>query len=230
MKKILLLLFLVLIIVGGVYFYISESSQKKTLSEAAKVGPSPTLPKPEDKLIPIVKIAKVIGWPKGVTPVAAVGLKVNAYASGLDHPRWIYTLPNGDVLVAESNAPSRSRKPKANLNIKAKVKDYAAGMLKKRAGAAVSSPNQIILLRDTNGDGIADQRTVFLDHLNSPFGMVLVGNDFYVANADSIMRFPYTPGETSIKAPGVKLVDLTCIPRGLPRFLIGKFENLGFHI
>ena len=209
MKKILLLLFLALILAGGVYIYLSELPQKEILSEAAEVGPSPTLPKPKDKLIPTVKIAKAIGWPKGVKPVVAAGLKVNAYASGLDHPRWIYTLPNGDVLVAESNAPPRNSYAKPMLGIKAKAKDYVAGMLKKRAGASVPSPNRIILLRDTNGDGVVDQRTIFLDGLNSPFGMVLLGNNFYVANTDSIVRFPYKTGETSIKAAGIKLVNLT---------------------
>ena len=208
MKKIILLLLLAFIIAGVSCAYIGESSQKETLSEAEKVGPSPTLPAPQDKLIPTVKVAKAIGWPKGVTPIAADGLKVNAYASGFDHPRWVYTLPNGDVLVAESNAPQKGREYNPNLSIKDKVKDYVAGIFKKKAGAGVSSPNKIILLRDTNGDGIADQRTVFLDNLHSPFGMVLVGNDLYVANADAIVKFPYTSGETSIKAQGTELTSL----------------------
>ncbi len=210
MKKILLLIliaFLITVAALSISIYISESPQQDTLTEAQKVGPTPTLPKPEHHLIPTVKIAKAIGWPNGMTPIAAAGLKVNAFAKGLKHPRWIYRLPNGDVLVAESNAPARSRSNK-NLSLESKVKRFVAKILKRQAGAGVASPNTITLLRDTTGRGVADKRTVFLEHLNSPFGMALVGHYFYVANADAIIRYPYTTGETSIKAPGVKVVDL----------------------
>ena len=203
----LLALFVIAIIAICITVYVSELPQKDTLSEAAKVGPSPILPKPERKLLPTVKIAKAIGWPKGTTPIAATGLKVNAFASELDHPRWVYVLPNGDVLVAEASAPADGRSDK-RLGMVAKIKSAVTKIVMRRVGAGVSSPNRIILLRDTNGDGTADKRTVFLSHLNSPFGMVLMGNYFYVANADAIMRFPYKSGETSITAPGVKLIDL----------------------
>jgi glucose/arabinose dehydrogenase len=128
---------------------------------------------------------------------------VNAYATGLDHPRWLYVLPNGDVLVAETNAPPKDSKG---------IKDWIMKLLKKRAGAGVPSANRITLLRDTDGDGIAETRTVFLQGLNSPFGMALVENDFYVANTDELIRFPYKPGETQITAPGVKLADLPAGP------------------
>ncbi len=146
-------------------------------------------------------IAPAKGWPAGATPEPAAGLVVNAYSSGLDHPRWLYVLPNGDVLVAESNGPPR---PDDVRGIKGRVMK----MLRKRAGGGVPSANRITLLRDMDGDGTAETRTVFLAGLNSPFGMALVGSDFYVANTDSIVRFPYKAGDAQITAPGEKLVDL----------------------
>jgi len=133
--------------------------------------------------------------------VAAAGLGVNAYMAGLDHPRWLYVLPNGDVLVAESNGPPRPDDGGG-------IKGWVTKLIMSRAGAAVPSANRITLLRDTDGDGIADTRTVFLSGLNSPFGMALVGNDLYVANTDSIMRFPYKAGDSVITAPGAKVIDL----------------------
>ena len=172
-----------------------------TLPEAAGVGPRPALPQPHQTLIPTVHIAPAKGWPAGATPVPAAGLAVNAYAAGLDHPRWIYVLPNGDVLVAETNAPPKPDDGKG-------IKGWIMKLVMKRAGAGVPSANRITLLRDTDGDGIAETRTVFLAGLNSPFGMTLVGGDLYVANTDSIMRFPYKAGDTQIVAPGVKVVDL----------------------
>jgi glucose/arabinose dehydrogenase len=171
------------------------------LPETAGVGPRPELPPPRKTLIPTVHIATAKGWPAGATPLPAPGLAVNAYATGLDHPRWLYVLPNGDLLVAESNGPPR---PDDAGGIKGRVMK----LLRKRAGAGVPSANRITLLRDTDGDGIAETRTVFLAGLNSPFGMTLVGSDLYVANTDSIMRFPYTAGATQITASGAKVVDL----------------------
>ncbi len=172
-----------------------------TLPGSAGVGPRPTLPPPHPTLLPTVHIATAKGWPVGATPVAAAGLAVNAYAAGLDHPRWLYVLPNGDVLVAETNGP---RRPDDGGG----VKGWLTKLIMARAGGAVPSANRITLLRDTNGDGVADKRTVFLSGLNSPFGMALVGNDFYVANTDSIMRFPYKTGDTQITVPGIKVIDL----------------------
>jgi len=168
-------------------------------------GPDPVLPEPQHKLIPTVKIAPAVGWKAGAMPIAAAGLKVNALAVGLDHPRWLYVLPNGDVLVAETNAPP---KPDDGKGIKAWImkKEMAS------AGAGVPTANRIILLRDTNGDGVVATRTVFLQGLNSPFGMALVGHDLYVANSDAIVRFPYQGGETEITAPGTKVVDLPAGP------------------
>jgi len=172
-----------------------------TLVEQSVQGPSPQLVKPAQALIPTVNIATAKGWPEGAAPQPAPGLAVNAFAKGLEHPRWVYVLPNGDVLVAETNAPP---KPDDGKGIKGQVMK----MLMKKAGAGVPSANRITLLRDTQGTGTADARTVFLQGLNSPFGMVLVGNDLYVACTDAIVRFPYTAGATQITAQGEKIVDL----------------------
>jgi glucose/arabinose dehydrogenase len=136
-----------------------------------------------------------------MTPVAAAGLAVNAYATGLEHPRWLHVLPNGDVLVAESNAPPKPDDGKG-------IKGWFMKKVMKRAGAGTPSANRITLLRDADGDGVAETRTVFLAGLNSPFGMALINDSLYVANTDSIVRFPYRTGDMRITAPGAKLVDL----------------------
>jgi len=187
-----------LIMVAGTLAACGESS---TLQVSDGTGPSPKLPEPNKTLIPTVNIAPAIGWPDGVKPTAAAGTQVGAFAEGLDHPRWLYVLPNGDVLVAETNAPP---KPDDSKGIRGWVMEKVMG----RAGAAVPSPNRITLLRDADHDGVAETRTVFLENLNSPFGMTLVGNDLYVADSDKLLRFPYQPGETSIKEAGTKVVDL----------------------
>lgn len=171
------------------------------LPVSAETGVHPVIPRPKESVIPVINVVTAKGWPDGASPVAGDGLTVRPFATGLDHPRWLYVLPNGDVLVAETNAPKR---PDDNKGIKGIFfRFYQA-----RAGQAVPSQNRIVLLRDTNGDGIADTRSVFLSGLYSPFGMTLVGDDLYVANANAIVRFPYATGETNIAAPGVKLVDL----------------------
>lgn len=167
------------------------------LPESAGIGPNPTLPPPAKELIPTVNIAPAKGWPAGVKPVAADGTAVVPFADGLDHPRWLYVLPNGDVLVAETNAPKR---PEQGKGVKAWFKKRAM----KAAGAGVPSANRITLLRDADGDGVAEMRSTLLEGLNSPFGMALVGDDFYVADTDALVRFPYTPGQTQIRAPGTK--------------------------
>ncbi len=174
---------------------------RSNLARYADTGPQPTLPEPTRTLLPTVNIAPAKGWPDGATPIPAAGLAVSAFATGLDHPRWLYVLPNGDVLVAESNAPPRPENGNG-------IKGWVMKQVMKRAGAAVPSANRITLLRDADGDGVAEFRAVFLDGLNSPFGMVLVGSDFYVANTDALVRFAYTPGATRIADPGAKVVDL----------------------
>ncbi|KRP51715.1 PQQ-dependent sugar dehydrogenase [Pseudomonas poae] len=187
-----------LIMLAGTLAACGESS---TLQVSDGTGPSPKLPQPNKTLIPTVNIAPAIGWPEGAKPTAAAGTQVAAFAEGLDHPRWLYVLPNGDVLVAETNAPP---KPDDAKGIRGWVMEKVMG----RAGAGVPSPNRITLLRDADHDGVAETRTVFLENLNSPFGMTLVGNDLYVADSDKLLRFAYQPGETAIKTQGTTVVDL----------------------
>lgn len=170
------------------------------------VGPDPQLPAPAKRLLPTVNIAPAEGWPQGTMPQAPAGFKVTALATGLEHPRWVYTLPNGDVLVAESNAP----KPKdGSKNVHAEgVRGKAMELVMKRAGAGVPSADRITLLRDADGDGVAEVKQVFMSGLTSPFGMALVGNELFIANADAIVKVPYQAGQTSIAAAPVKVTDL----------------------
>ena len=171
------------------------------LAPTAGMGATPTLPAPITNLIPTVNIAPAKGWPAGMMPTPMAGLSVTALAENLDHPRWVYVLPNGDVLVAESNAPPKPDDGNG-------IKGLAMKLVLSRAGAGVPSANRITLLRDVDGDGKAEVKTVFLQNLTSPYGMALVGNDFYVANADSVVKFAYLPGATSITAAPVKVLDL----------------------
>lgn len=175
------------------------------LTVADGTGPNPRWVAPHPTLIPTVNIAPARGWPAGVTPQAAEGTRVAAFASGLDHPRWLLVLPNGDVLVAETNAPER---PADSPGLKGAV----ARLVMKRAGAAAPSANRITLLRDSQGRGVADERHAFLTGLNAPFGMVLLGQHLYVANTDAVLRFPYTPGQTQISAPGELVARLPAGP------------------
>jgi glucose/arabinose dehydrogenase len=172
-----------------------------TLPETAGIGPNPTLPPPKPTLIPTIDIAPAVGWTEGETPNAADGLAVRAFAAELDHPRWLYVLPNGDVLVAETNAPPRPEGSRG-------IRGWAMRRVMERAGAGVPSANRITLLRDADGDGAAELRTPFLEGLNSPFGMALVGGDFYVANTDAVVRFAYRNGDTRIAAPGERVAEL----------------------
>jgi glucose/arabinose dehydrogenase len=171
------------------------------LPVSAGIGPSPAIPAPHTSLIPTVNIAEAKGWSDGEKPIAAAGTTVTAFATKLDHPRWLYVLPNGDVLVAETNAPVRPDDNKG-------LKGWFFKHFQKKAGAGVPSANRITLLRDADGDGVAETRSVFLDSLHSPFGMALVGDVLYVANTDALVSFPYAPGETRITAHGVNVVDL----------------------
>ena len=187
----------VIALAGG----LAACGESSSLQVIDGTGPSPKLPEPNKTLIPTVNIAPAVGWPAGGKPTAAAGTQVAAFAEGLDHPRWLYVLPNGDVLVAETNAPP---KPDDSKGVRGWVMEKVMG----KAGAGVPSPNRITLLRDADHDGVAETRTVFLQNLNSPFGMTLVGNDLYVADTDRLLRFNYEPGATEIKTQPIKVVDL----------------------
>ena len=174
---------------------------------SAGVGPDPQLPAPRQELIPTVEVAKARGWPSGVAPKAASGLRVTAFATGLAHPRWVIVLPNGDVLVAETNRPPKPEE------LQKGIKNRVMAYFMKKAGSAGESANRIMLLRDRDGDGIAEHREVFLDKLFSPFGMALVGNEFFVANADGVVKFPYDPAAGNITGAAVPVTTLPGGPR-----------------
>ena len=193
---------LAVVLLGGAAFVrFVLYPESAALDAAAGLGANPTLPAPNATMMPTVNIARAAGWKEGAKPNAAAGLAVNAFASGLTHPRWIAVLPNGDVLVAESNKP-KTDDPSTGLT------DWVADKVKTLAGAGVPSPDKITLLRDRDGDGAAEERHDFLKGLHSPFGMALVGDTLYVANADALVKVPYREGQTEITAAPEKLVDL----------------------
>ncbi|MBS7544426.1 PQQ-dependent sugar dehydrogenase [Ancylobacter oerskovii] len=181
--------------------FLADLRKAPALAEDAGYGTLPSLPKPKPTLIPILKIAPAVGWDAGQAPKPAPGFKVGAFTTDLDHPRWVYELPNGDILVAETAAPPT---PGGIFSLRW----WVMGFVMVRAGAGVKSANRITLLRDADGDGIAEIKLPFIENLNSPFGMALVGDQFYVANADAVVRFPYEPGATRIDAAPVKVCDL----------------------
>lgn len=180
---------------------LSACTNNARLSVADGMGPSPVLPKPDGAIIPTVNVAKAKGWPAGAKPTSAAGTSVAEFARELNHPRWLYVLPNGDVLVAETNAPER---PDDNTGIRG----YFFKKFLKKGGGSAPSANRITLLRDADGDGVAETRTVLLEGLYSPFGISLVGNDLYVAASDALLKFPYNRGDTRISAGAVKVLEL----------------------
>ena len=180
---------------------LAACGETTNLPWTAGTGANPQLPAPKKTLLPTMQTAKAVGWPDGGMPTPAAGLKVNALASGLDHPRWLYALPNGDILVAETNAPPKPEDGKG-------IKGFVMKRVMARVGAGPKSPNRITLLRDADGDGVAEVKSVFLQGRNSPFGIALVGNALYVADSDKLMRFPYQTGQVQITDPGAKVVDL----------------------
>jgi glucose/arabinose dehydrogenase len=184
---------------------ISACARSASLTIDAGIGPAPTLPEPQTSLIPTVHVATAKGWSDAAKPSSASGTTVGAYARDLKHPRWLYVLPNGDVLVAETSAPPS---PGAGKGIRA----WFFNHYMKKAGSAVPSANRITLLRDADGDGVAEMRSAFLDSLHSPFGMTLVGSTLYVANTDALVSFPYREGQLRIAAPPTKIVDLPAGP------------------
>ncbi|WP_210240226.1 PQQ-dependent sugar dehydrogenase [Amaricoccus solimangrovi] len=179
---------------------------RATVPIARGYGPDPVLPPPRESVLPSVHIARADPWPEGGGPTAAPGLAVRAFAAGLDHPRWLHVLPNGDVLVAETDAPARH--DETGFDPKAWVMKAVMG----RAGAGRPSANRITLLRDRDGDGVAELRSTLLEGLNSPFGMTLSRGRLYVADTDALLAFPYWTGDTRITAPGVRIADLPAGP------------------
>jgi glucose/arabinose dehydrogenase len=180
---------------------LAACGETSTLQVNDGTGPSPKLPPPNKTLLPTVNIAPAVGWPAGAKPLAAPGTQVAVFARELHHPRWLYVLPNGDVLVAETDAPPKPDDSKG-------IKGWIAKKVMSRAGSGVVSPNRITLLRDKDGDGVAETRSTFLSNLNSPFGMALVGDDLYVADTDQLLHFKYAQGASSITTSGDKIVDL----------------------
>lgn len=187
-KHILIVLGIIALLLIGVGIWATRPDRAR-IDIADVTGWRPAITAPRQQTIPTVGVAKAIGWAKGATPVAAAGLKVQAFASGFDHPRWLYRLPNGDVLVAESNSPPREG---------GGIAGWVMARLMKKAGAGVPSANRITLLRDADGDGVAETRTVLIAGLNSPSGMLLEGGWLYIADTDALLRVKYTPGQTRI--------------------------------
>ena len=175
---------------------LAACNNQAVLPEEAGYGPNPTLPEPKSPWFPTIKIADAVGWKSGEKPIAAGGGQVTAFATGLQHPRWLYELPNGDILVAESDAPPKPEDKSGG------VRGWVQGLFMKKAGSKTPSANRITLLRDRDGDGVAETKSVFLENLTSPFGMALVGNQLYIANADADgARAPISPARRSSTAP-----------------------------
>jgi len=187
--------------VASVAMLLGACSEASKLPDRADMGAKPTLPPPTTTALPTVNIAPAVGWATGQAPTAASGLQVKAFATRLDHPRWLHVLPNGDVLVAETNAPQRPEQGQG-------IKGFVMKQVMKRAGAGTPSANRITLLRDADGNGEAETRAVFIENLNSPFGMALVGDRFYVAHTDAVWEYPYVEGAMRIEGAGRKLADL----------------------
>jgi glucose/arabinose dehydrogenase len=222
------LVVLALIGTGTIWYFLRGVPAE--LSVEAVSGTKPKITPARLENIPTIKIAKPVGWIGNAKPVAATGLAVGEFARDLDHPRWLYELPNGDVLVAESNSPPREG---------GGITGWIMKILMSSAGAGVPSANRITLLRDANGDGVAEVRTPFLTGLNSPFGMALVGDQLYVGNHNALVAFPYKAGETRITAAPKKVADLpgggnhwaknvVASPDGQSLFIgVGSTSNIG---
>ena len=200
MRKHILIILAIVIVLAGAVIWWAVQPDVATLPIAKVEGERPTISAPRDQTIPTVAVADAVGWKDGATPVAAPGLKVVPFANGLDHPRWLYRLPNGDILVAETNSPPRKV---------AGIADVVMGYLLKKGGAGVASPNRIRLLRDTDGDGVAELQTVLIGGLNSPTGMALMGGYLYIADTDALLRVPFTPSETKITAKPEQVIPLS---------------------
>lgn len=202
-KKLLIALPVLALLIAVALLYVLATREKAEVDFAKVVGPKPELSEPDETLIPTVKVARAVGWKAGEAPVAAPGLSVAAFADGLSHPRWIHVLPNGDVLVSESNSPPRDAE-----NGGGGITGFVMNKLMARAGAGTPSPNRIILLRDADGDGRAELRTVLIAGLNSPSGMAWADGQLYIGNTDALVRVPFTPGQTKIDARPVVVAKL----------------------
>lgn len=189
--------FLILLLAIGAWYALRPDVAQLPLAKVT--GTDPAITDAREQTVPTVSVAEAIGWKAGEAPTAADGLVVERFAEKLDHPRNVYVLPNGDVLVAETNAPANRMKG---------IEGWIAEKLFAKAGAAVPSANRITLLRDADGDGKAELRTTFLEGLNSPFGMALIGDTFYVANTDAVLAFPYKEGDSRIVAKGKQILAL----------------------
>ncbi|NCP10991.1 MAG: sorbosone dehydrogenase family protein [Sphingomonadales bacterium] len=197
--RIALAVIVLALIVLGWFLSRPDVARFTTEQLSGRVPAEAALDAPRPETIPTVNIAEISGWDDGATPIAAAGLAVNAFADGLDHPRSMLVLPNGDVLVAETNKPAA---PTSGIT------GWIMERLMAKAGAGVPSANRITLLRDVDGDGRADLKVAYLEGLNSPFGMALVGDTLFVANTDAIMAYPYVEDETRITAKGRKVAPL----------------------
>jgi glucose/arabinose dehydrogenase len=181
---------------------IATTAHAQNFDVRTQIGPHPVLPAPQQYLFPPMHLASVVHWKGNETPTVAPDMRVQAFATGLEHPRSVYTLPNGDVLVVESRSPGTEPVMRPKNIVMSWVESFAT------SGGRQTGSNRITLLRDTHGTGTPDVRTVFLDHLHSPFGVALVGDDLYVAETDGIRRYAYVTGETSIAGIGTVLTPL----------------------
>jgi len=199
---------------AGALLSLAACSSGQNVDTMQQVGPNPVLPEPAQGLVASVGVAKVVGWKDGQTPVVPRGFRIQAMATGLTSPRAVYPLPNGDILVVESQRTGTEPvdRPKDPIRDFIMSVAHGGGGATETEGAKGGPPQRITLLRDANGDGQPEQRTVLVDHLNSAFGVAVIGNQLYVANTDAIVRYPFTPGQTQITAPPVKVIDL---PGGL---------------
>ncbi|MEP7006564.1 MAG: sorbosone dehydrogenase family protein [Sphingomonas bacterium] len=197
-KHILIILGIFIVAAVGIWLWVSQPDEAH-LQVDQVTGKLPKITPPRAQTYPTYKIADAVGWPQGAMPTPAAGLAVKAFVRGLDHPRWLYRLPNGDVLVAESNSPPREGGGLAGM---------VMGRLMNKAGAGVASANRITLLRDADGDGVAETRSVLISGLNSPFGMALMGGFLYIGNTDALVRVPYKEGDTRITAKAETVVKL----------------------
>lgn len=214
----------VIVVAGGGVIWWMTRPDVAQVAELDTTGRAPKMSETRTQTIPTINVAKATGWPNGGKPTAAAGLQVAAFADKLNHPRSLYRLANGDVLVAEANSPPRDG---------GGITGWVMGMMMKKAGAGVPSANRITLLRDTNGDGIADQRSVLLDAaagLNSPTGMVVVGEWLYVANTDAVVRYPFKPGETKITAKPEKIFALAGGGNHWARNLVASADGKSLYV